>query len=377
MAGKTVMTAKRTTAEHLVIERLHRERSHRLQQRLIDLSIDGLLLFDMKNIRYLTGFTGSDGVCIVLQKGIILLVDGRYMTQAREQVRNANVDLYRDKISGIAGIVSGGALAEVGFEPSALTYDMYLHLKKQLKGSRLKPIDGEVQNLRKVKDKTELVLMGKAVDVSHQALMAIRGMIKPGVMERDIAIDLDYKMKALGAEDISFPTIVASGPRAALPHAQPGLRRIEMGDTVIVDYGAVVEGYHSDETCTFIVGQADDELRGLYEIVKEAHDRAMNAVRAGASCRDIDHIARTHIEAKGYGDYFSHGTGHGVGLDVHELPRLAPTSVAVLEKGMVVTVEPGIYIPGRWGIRIEDMVVVEDEGCRVVTKTSKLFDILH
>ncbi|MDQ5984505.1 MAG: Aminopeptidase YpdF [Syntrophus sp. SKADARSKE-3] len=371
------MTAKRTTAEHLDIERLHRERLHRLQQRLIDLNIGGLLLFDMKNIRYLTGFTGSEGVCVVLQKELVLLVDGRYLTQAREQVRNTNVELYRDKLSGIAGIVSGHALADVGFETSALTYDIYLHLKKQLKNSRLKPVDGEVQNLRKVKDKTELALMGKAVDISHQALMAIRGMIKPSVMERDIAIDLDYKMRALGAEDISFPTIVASGPRAALPHAQPGFRRIEMGDTVIIDYGAVVDGYHSDETCTFIVGQADDELRGLYDIVKEAHDRAIDGVRAGVYCREIDRIARSHIEAKGYGDYFSHGTGHGVGLDVHESPRLGLTSADVLEKGMVVTVEPGIYIPGRRGIRIEDMVVVEDDGCQVVTKTSKLFDIVH
>jgi len=235
----------------------------------------------------------------------------------------------------------------------------------------------EVQRLRLVKDSAELVAISRAVDVSHRALNDVRTFIRAGVTEREVAVELEYGMRRLGAEGIAFPTIVSSGPRTALPHAQPGLRKFRKGDTVIIDYGAVVDGYRSDETCTFIIGDVRGKSDRLYEIVKEAHDRAIEAIRPGVTGRQVDRAAREVIEAHGFGDHFSHGTGHGVGLDVHENPRLSPTSDTVLEKGMVVTVEPGIYLPGRLGIRIEDMVVVEEGGCRVLTKTPKDMTILH
>ncbi|MDD5167443.1 MAG: aminopeptidase P family protein [Syntrophales bacterium] len=353
------------------------DRIERIYKRLPGLGLDALLLFDVKNIRYLTGFTGTDGILVIRAQGGTLLVDGRFLTQAGEQVHGVAIDLYRDKLSDLVALLSDGHIKTVGFESAAITYDIYARLKKRLHGMKLKPVGYEVRDLRKTKDGQELSLIARAIDISHQALMEVIAYLRPGVMEREIAAELDHRMKVLGAEDISFPTIVASGPRAALPHAEPGLRGIAPGDAVIIDYGSVVDGYHSDETCTFIVGDAGGEVIHAYKIVKEAHDLAIGAVRAGIHCREIDRIARDYISAQGFGDFFSHGTGHGVGLDVHEFPRLSMTSDAILEAGMVVTIEPGIYLPGKFGIRIEDMVLVKEDGCRVLTKTSKTLRIIN
>ena len=195
--------------------------------------------------------------------------------------------------------------------------------------------------------------------------------------EKDIALELDYRMARNEAEQVSFSTIVASGVNSSQPHAAPGSRKIRNGDIVMIDYGAVYHGYHSDETCTFIVGRADKKQKEVYSLVKEAHDRALAAVKAGASCKEIDRIARTCLESKDMGKYFTHGTGHGVGLDVHEAPRIADKSEHILEAGMVVTIEPGVYIPDLWGIRIEDMVLVKKNGFEVLTKVPKDLTILQ
>jgi Xaa-Pro aminopeptidase/Xaa-Pro dipeptidase len=202
-------------------------------------------------------------------------------------------------------------------------------------------------------------------------------MIRPGVREEEIALELEYRMRRGGAEQVSFETIVAAGPDAALPHATPGRREIADGDFVMIDYGAVCDGYHSDETCTYVVGHASDRQREVYRLVLEAHDRAIRAVRAGVSCGEIDRIARACLTEAGMAGYFSHGTGHGVGLDVHEAPRLASGREEILQAGMVVTVEPGVYIPGVWGIRIEDTVLVKQEGYEILTRTSKELAVIE
>ena len=201
-------------------------------------------------------------------------------------------------------------------------------------------------------------------------------MIRPGVREREIAIELEYRMQRNGAEQVSFETIVAAGANTALPHATPGDRRIADGDCVMIDYGAVWGGYHSDETCTWFVGRADARQREVYGLVREAHDRAIGAIRAGVACGEIDRIARSCLAEAGLDGHFSHGTGHGVGLDVHEAPRLAAGRQEILRAGMVVTVEPGVYLPGVWGIRIEDTVLVTEEGCEILTPTSKELTII-
>jgi len=352
-------------------------RMARVRAILHELDIDALLFLDMKNVRYLTGFTGSDGALVIGEKQEILLVDGRYTNQARKEVEGPRVFEYKEKIDGIVAILSDGSLRSVGFESQAMNVNTHLKLTEKLGALRLNPMSDQIGALRAVKDEKEIAYIRRAAEISCEALTAVRDLIRPGVRETDIAIELDFRMRRCGAEQVSFPTIVASGANSAQPHAQPGSRAIENGDMVIIDYGAVYCGYHSDETCTFAVGYKDKKQEEAYSLVKTAHDRALEAVKAGIPCVEIDRIARECIEAGKLGMYFTHGTGHGVGLDVHEAPRIASNSEMVLEAGMVLTVEPAVYIPDLWGVRIEDMILVKEDGCEVLTKVSKDFTVLH
>lgn len=355
---------------------VYRQRLDRLLETFPHLGVGAVLFFEMKNIRYLTGFTGSDGVFLLLPDKGVLLVDGRYITQAGEEAPQCDVVQYRDKISGVVSALRGGEVKRAGFEAAVLSVDLYEKLREKLAPGLLKPLTEALIGLRSVKDDQEVLLMRKAVDIATDALLQVIELMRPGVEERAVALEMDYRMRALGSEETSFPTIVASGVNAALPHARPGPRKLADGDAVVIDFGAVHAGYRSDETCTFVLGRAGEKFREVYAIVKDAHDRAIEAVRAGATCREIDRIARQVIEKNGYGPYFSHGTGHGVGLDVHEAPRLSVLSDQVLEAGMVVTIEPGIYLPGHWGVRIEDMVLVKENDCDILTKISKELKII-
>jgi len=355
---------------------VYRQRLASIQERFPRLGVDAVLFFEMKNIRYLTGFTGSDGVFLLLPDKGVLLVDGRYITQAGEEAPQCDVVQYRDKISGIVSALGGREVKRAGFEAAVLSVELHEKLRGKLATELLIPLTEALTGIRGVKDDQEVLLLRKAVDIATGALLQVIELMRPGVEERTIALEMDYRMRALGSEETSFSTIVASGPNAALPHARPGPRRFQDGEPVVMDFGAVHGGYHSDETCTFILGRADEKFREVYAIVKEAHDRAIEAVRAGVACREVDRIARQVIEKKGYGLHFSHGTGHGVGLDVHEAPRLSALSDQILAAGMVVTIEPGIYIPGLWGVRIEDMVLVKEDGCEILTKMSKELKII-
>jgi Xaa-Pro aminopeptidase len=353
------------------------ERVSRIRSIFSRILVDAILLLDMKNIRYLTGFTGSDGALLIGRDKQTLLVDGRYTHQARKEVENAEVVEYREKVEGIENILAENGFKSVGFEAMAMNVHTYLKMKEKMKDVTLEPISNEIGTIRAIKDRAEVACMKKASEITFQALNSVRELIKPGVREKDIALELEFRMGRYGAEQIAFPIIVASGVNSSLPHAKPGSRRIERGDVVMIDCGAVYNGYHSDETWTCMIGNGEDRRREVYAVVKEAHDRALDAVRAGMPCSEIDRIARTCIDDKALGKYFSHGTGHGVGLDVHEAPRIADKSEHILEKGMVVTIEPGVYIPNLWGVRIEDMVLVEENGCEVLTKMPKDFTILN
>ncbi|MDP1991077.1 MAG: Xaa-Pro peptidase family protein [Syntrophales bacterium] len=337
---------------------------------------DALLILHAKNIRYLTGFTGGDGALMAGPDWLELLVDGRYVTQAREEAVGTEIFEFRNRVEGIAAVASRRAVEEIGFESPSLCVEEYLRLQEKLPKAALRPLSGEFQSLRAVKNEGEIDRIREAARIAGEALAAIRGMIRPGVREMEIAVELEYRMRLGGAEQAAFETIVAAGANAALPHATPGSRAIVAGDCVTIDYGAVSGGYHSDETCTYIVGHASDRQQEVYRLVREAHDRAIRAIRAGISCGAIDRVARGFLEEAGLGTYFSHGTGHGVGLDVHEAPRLAAGREEILRAGMVVTVEPGVYLPGLWGIRIEDTVLVREEGCEILTQTSKELTIL-
>lgn len=355
---------------------VYSSRLSRLRSILSFNGIQALVLFDMHNIRYLTGFTGSDGALVVRPQSAALLVDGRYLTQAREEVRIADPFLYQDKVDGIEACLDMKAGETVGFEASAVSYEFYSQWSDRLGRERLKPLSEGLDAIRAVKDAGEVSCIRRAAELSASVLDAVLEMIRPGVPERDIALEIDYRAKKAGAEKMAFETIVASGINAALPHAKPGGKILEHGDLVVIDYGAAVDGYCSDETCTFCVGGADGKKREVYAAVKEAHDRAVEAVRAGISCSAIDRIARGVLEKYGLDAWFSHGTGHGVGLEVHEAPRISAKSDTILSAGMVITIEPGVYLPGQWGIRIEDTVLVRDDGCEVLTKMPKDLIIL-
>jgi Xaa-Pro aminopeptidase len=337
---------------------------------------DALLFLHAKNIRYLTGFTGGDGALMIGSDWLTLLVDGRYVTQARGEASGAEIFEFRNRVDGVAAVAHQRGVDNVRFESPALFVEEYLRLQERLPGLTLQPQADRFRSIRAVKDGAEVERIRQAARIAAEALASIRGMIRPGVREEEIALELEYRMRRGGAEQASFETIVASGPNTALPHAAPGCRAIADGDCVTIDYGAVFQGYHSDETCTFVAGRVSDRQREVYRLVREAHDRAVRAIRAGVSCGEIDHIARSCLAEEGLGDYFAHGTGHGVGLDVHETPRLAAGREEILQAGMVVTVEPGVYLPGVWGIRIEDTVLVTEGGCEILTPTSKDLAIL-
>jgi Xaa-Pro aminopeptidase len=351
-------------------------RISRIRSKLAHLEIEAFLFFDMKNIRYLTGFSGSEGTLLVGKNKFLLMVDGRYVTQAKGEVKKANIVEYNDKMEGIVREVTESGSQKVGFESGAISFDSYLSLRDKLEKVELRPISKEISSIRAVKDENEIESIQKAVEISSQALISTLDLVKPGTRERDIALELEYRMRGEGAEKVSFETIVASGENTALPHATAGYRKFKHGDFIVIDYGAVYDGYNSDETCTFIIGSVTDRQKEIYGIVKDAHDKAVDSVRAGVSCKEVDRIARSHIEDAGLGRYFSHGTGHGVGLDVHEAPRLFTKAEGYLEEGMVITIEPGVYIPDQWGVRIEDMVLVKEDGCEVLTKIPKDLRIL-
>lgn len=363
--------------------REERGRDHRLEGRVRRVrsmmsayDVEGILFFGGANISYLTGFAGDEGVLFVGGDRSVLLVDGRYTTQAKDETDGCDIVEFSDRTEGMVGLISDLGLKRVGIESTAVTLDSYLALQEQAAGVSLKPLSGAIERIRARKDAGEASFLREAARIAAGALEETLEHVAPGVTERDVVAILEMKMRQGGGEGPSFETIVASGSNSALPHATSGPREIRDGDFVTVDYGTVCGGYHSDETCTFAVGNITEKQAAVYAAVREAHDRAIDTVRAGVPCRDIDAVARGHIDEAGYGTYFSHGTGHGVGLAIHEPPRLSGRTEDVLEEGMVITVEPGIYIPGLWGVRIEDTVMVGKDGCEILTKMSKDLRIL-
>jgi Xaa-Pro aminopeptidase len=352
-------------------------RVQRIRERLPQWSVQGLLVLDMKNIRYLTGFTGSDGALLIGPDDRILMVDGRYITQAREESAGFEVHRYPGKTDGLVDVIVRRGPGVIGFEAQTMTVAAWNALTERLPGVTFRPLQEELEGLRAVKDEEEIAKIAKAASIASRAFLDILARIRPGMTERDIAADLDDAIRRGGAQEASFPTIVASGENAARPHARPQDRAVRAGDLITIDFGAVYEGYRSDETCTVALGRADAKQQRAYQVVKEAHDRAIAAIRAGVAGRAIDAAARDWIDMQGFGDAFTHGTGHGVGLDVHEYPRIAAHSQTVLEAGMVVTVEPGVYFPGLWGVRIEDLVAVRPDGCTVLSKISKEIKVIE
>jgi Xaa-Pro aminopeptidase len=329
-----------------------------------------LVVSDISNVRYLSGFSGSTAWLLAGREKATLVTDFRYKEQAEGEVyRGVEIRIdTREALSVICEMVAG-LKGKVGFEAGSLTYAAYEKLRSSAGG--LTPVEGLVDNLRKSKDDNELASISRAVAIADSTFAEIVGEIRPGLSEVDVAARIDFMLRKKSSEVPAFRTIVASGPHSSLPHATPTTRIIRSGDLVKMDYGAIWDGYCSDLTRTIVMGKASDKVKEIYGIVIEAQRRAVSGIRAGVACRQVDQLARDHIESKGYGDNFGHGLGHGVGLEVHEGPKLSKKSDETLEAGNVVTVEPGIYIPGWGGVRVEDMVMVREDGCDVLTSADK------
>lgn len=329
-----------------------------------------LVVSDIFNVRYLSGFSGSTAWLIAGRKKATLVTDFRYKEQAEGEVYKG-IDIKidtREPLVVTCEMVSE-AKGKVGFEAGSLTYAAFEKLRSATGG--LTPVEGLMGDLRKVKDENEIESISRAAAIGDAVFEEIRGELRAGLSEVDVAARIDFLLRKKSSEVPAFNTIVASGPHASLPHATPTARIIRRGDLVKMDYGAIWDGYCSDMTRTVVMGEASDKVKEVYEIVLDAQQKAIAGIRAGVACRDVDKIARDHIESRGYGDNFGHGLGHGVGLEVHEGPRLSKKSEETLAAGNVVTVEPGIYIPGWGGIRIEDLVVVREDGCDVLSSAER------
>jgi Xaa-Pro aminopeptidase len=340
---------------------------------------DSLLVTSLTNIRYLTGFTGSAGMLFVRADEAVLLTDGRYGIQADEQLTEARVDARvevaraPEQVDKAQQIVAAAGLVRLGLEAAHVSWARQQSFATGwFPDIELVPTTGLVEELRKVKDDGELARLAEAARIADAALQRIRPQLSSGPTEEEFGLALDFEMRRLGAAGPSFETIVASGPNAAKPHHRPGHRRIQPGEPVVLDFGALFDGYCSDMTRTVWVDDVTDaDLRRAVEVVLNSQAAGVAAVRPGVDCSEVDKICREVIAAAGWADFFVHGTGHGVGLDIHEAPSVAATSTDTLQVGHVVTVEPGVYLPGLGGVRIEDTVVVTEYGCRSLTSTPK------
>ena len=341
-----------------------------LRDALARADLDALLITSLPNVRYLTGFSGSNALVVVTAKDCVLLTDFRYATQVEEElgastrVRIESANLWTGLWAQLATL---SGVERIGFESMHLLHRDFARLLEQGARWSWRPTTDLVETRRAVKDAGELAHIERAIAMAETALHQTVPMLRPGLTETAVAGILERHLREAGSEDFPFPSIVASGPRSALPHARASDRVLETGDFVLLDFGAVTAGYCSDITRTFVLGRASDEQREVYEIVREANLRASGALRVGMTGMAADAVARDYIDARGFGEAFGHSLGHGIGLEVHEAPRLARIVESPLAAGTVVTIEPGIYRAGWGGVRIEDDVFLSNTGPRVLT----------
>ncbi|GAB90307.1 aminopeptidase P family protein [Gordonia rhizosphera] len=369
----------------------YRARRDRLRSRLADADdpAEAFVVSDLVNLRYLTGFTGSNGAVLIWAddpSADRICTDGRYITQVAEQAGDLEAVIARNCLAELTQRARDDGAAQIGFEADAVTVAEHRALLTRLSdssgddtpGTELIPMTGLVQRLREVKDAGEVALLRQACAVGDEALAAIieRGVIHAGATEREVARALEWEMYARGADAIAFETIVAAGANSAVPHHRPTDAVLADGDFVKIDFGAVVGGYHSDMTRTYVLAHAQDWQREIYELVATAQAAGRAALHPGADLRAVDAAARSVIADAGHGEHYVHGLGHGVGLEIHEAPGIGSLATGTLPCGAAVTVEPGVYLPGRGGVRIEDTLVVTDDTPELLTATDKAFTVI-
>lgn len=329
---------------------------------------DAALIISGENRRYFTNFISSLGYLLVSREQSWLFVDSRYEEAARAQAKNCTVVLFRRLRDSLGDCLKSHGLKNILLEGSAFTLNSAAEMDELLASVgavsiKSKKLDELIGKMRIIKTTEEIEMMRKAQRITEDALNETMKLIKEGVTELELSLDLEFRMRRAGAESVSFDLIVLTGAATSMPHGVPSPRKVKNGDFVLFDIGATVNGYHSDMTRTVVCGKADSTMKRVYRTVLQAQQNGLDAVRSGVTCGEVDRAARDTIAQAGFGEYFGHSTGHGVGLEIHEAPSVAPGHPTVLQSGMIITVEPGIYLPGQFGVRIEDMVAVTNDGC--------------
>ncbi len=343
-------------------------RLRRLQKRLRALSLDALLITNPYNISYLADYKCRDAHLVLTAGEAVYITDGRYLQEMKRSLKGVRVLDYKPSFSGvISSICEREKIKRLGFEGQELSYSFHQRLSKAISPVEMVPFSGELEALRRIKDDSEIARIRTAADISVCAYRFIKEFIQPGMKEIEIAGEIERFIRFEGATCASFDIIVASGPGSALPHYQTSERKLKESEPVMIDMGVEYKGYKSDLTRVFFLGKINTLVSKVYSIVRSAQEAALAVIKPGIQLSKVDETARKYISSKGYGKYFMHSLGHGIGLEVHEDPTLSPKIPGVLRPGMVFTVEPGIYLPGKFGIRIEDMVLVTSKGCEVLS----------
>ena len=352
-------------------EKIYIDRQNKLRDILSKNNLDGILITNLTNIRYICGFTGSAGTCLVTPNGKFFITDGRYIEQSKDQVKG--FDRYIDMDTNLSIIQKNNLLRnglKIAFEGDHVNYTLYDAIQKTYPDVNWESTKMILEDLASIKDKGELDAIRTAVEITDKVYEEILPMLRPGYTEKQVANTMVSKYREYGDGEAYSP-IVATGPNGALPHAIPTDREFKKGDFIVIDAAAKYAGYHADMTRTPVVGEATDKHHEIYAIVKEAQKRGCDIAKAGVSCKEVDAATRQYIHEMGYGDHYTHGTGHGLGLEIHTSPRFSPTSKDILAENNVMTIEPGIYLAGWGGVRIEDDVIIKHDGCEILNKTTK------
>ncbi|MHB8106439.1 MAG: M24 family metallopeptidase [Candidatus Cryosericum sp.] len=347
-------------------------RIRRLQERMADANVDAFFTLAAPSMRYLTGFTGEEGYLLALHDGMHLVLDGRFTTQAQEECPWLDVILYAGHFSrSIADLLAASHSHWLGFERERVSFVQAEQMRAAFPSVTMVPTENVVEGMRSVKDSSELDKMRAAGHVADKAFNAMIHQLKAGMTENDVAALLEYEMRKAGAQGTSFSTIVGSGARGALPHGIASSKVIQKGEVIVIDFGVNCDGYMSDCTRTVALGEQPADVLDVYAKLRAAQQLGLDCIKAGVSSRSIDSAVRDKLGESGLAQYFTHGLGHGVGLEIHEAPRLSQGTDTVLEPGQVVTCEPGVYLPGRYGMRIEDSVIVTATGFESLTELPK------
>lgn len=348
------------------------KRIEKLREKMKEKDIKNFLVTKRENLRYLTSFTGTAGKLLLTEDENLFITDFRYLDQADEQTEGCKIEeISSNFMSGFSDLLNRKGIKNLTFEAEDINYKTYQNFEEKLDLDDLKSVEGVVEELRLIKEDEEIEKIIKAVEIADKGFEFLLDFIEPGRTEKEIALELEFFMKREGGEANAFDFIVASGKRGALPHGVASSKVVENGELITIDFGTVYQGYHSDITRTIALGEVSDKQKEIYNIVLEAQKKVIEEIKVGMTGVEADKIARDFIAQAGYGDNFGHGLGHGLGLEIHESPRLSKTSDSTLEKGMVVTDEPGIYISGFGGVRIEDDLVITENGCRVLNSAPK------